>query len=119
MPDEVIQLEQQILELQNRLSEARQRTPNESVVNYTFVGPGDSSISLSDLFEDKKDLIVVHNMGKSCTYCTLWADGFNGVLPNVESRAAFVVISPDDPEAQRKFAMSRGWKFRMVSCRNN
>ena len=45
----------------------------------------------------------------------MWADGFNGVLPHLENRAAFVVSSPDDPATQRAFAASRGLAFRMVS----
>jgi len=53
-------------------------------------------------------------MGRSCPYCTMWADGFNGVLDHLEDRAAFALVSPDTPLAQRKFAGSRGWKFKMV-----
>ena len=30
-------------------------------------------------------------------------------------RAGFIVSSPDAPDAQLKFANSRGWRFRMVS----
>ncbi|HLZ07842.1 MAG TPA: DUF899 family protein, partial [Chloroflexota bacterium] len=40
---------------------------------------------------------------------------FNGIVPHLENRAAFVVSSPDVPEAQQKFKTGRGWKFRMVS----
>src|SRR6516164_9513796 len=58
-------------------------------------------------------------MGASCPYCTLWADGFNGLLPHIENRAAFVVASPDDPQAQEKFKASRGWRFPMVSHRDS
>jgi predicted dithiol-disulfide oxidoreductase (DUF899 family) len=54
-------------------------------------------------------------MGAACRYCTLWADGFNGILPHLEDRAAFVVCSPDTPEQQKRFAESRGWRFRMLS----
>jgi predicted dithiol-disulfide oxidoreductase (DUF899 family) len=54
-------------------------------------------------------------MGRGCSYCTLWADGFNGIIRHLENRAAFVVISPDKPEIQRDFAQSRGWTFRMLS----
>ena len=54
-------------------------------------------------------------MGASCPYCTLWADGFNGVFDHLSSRAAFVLSSPDTPEQQQKFAASRGWRFPMVS----
>ena len=36
-------------------------------------------------------------------------------MPHLENRAAFAVVSPDDPETQQAFAQSRGWEFRMVS----
>ncbi len=68
------------------------------------------------LFGDKDDLIVIHNMGRGCSYCTMWADGFNGLLPHLEDRAAFVVASPDSPEVQKEFATGRGWRFRMASA---
>jgi predicted dithiol-disulfide oxidoreductase (DUF899 family) len=72
-------------------------------------------VRLSALFGDREELIVVHNMGTSCPYCTLWADGYNGIHHHVITRAAFVVSSPDPPPVQKKFAESRGWKFPMVS----
>lgn len=62
---------------------------------------------------------MIHNMGVSCVYCTLWADEFNGVLPHLLDRAAFVVISPDGPEVQQRFAGERGWKFSMLSSKGN
>ncbi len=69
---------------------------------------------LSALFGQRDDLVLVHNMGARCAYCTLWADGFNGILPHLENRAGFVVSSPDPPEAQKAFAQGRGWRFRMI-----
>ena len=48
----------------------------------------------------------------------MWADGFNGVLPHLEDRAAFVVSTPDAPDVQRGFAEARGWRFQMISHRN-
>jgi predicted dithiol-disulfide oxidoreductase (DUF899 family) len=89
----------------------------EPVADYSFAttaGP----IALSQLFGDKDDLFVIHNMGAGCPYCTMWADGFNGALPHLENRAAFVIASPDAPETQEKFRASRGWRFRMVSHRD-
>lgn len=73
------------------------------------------AVSLSTLFGDKDELIVIHNMGRSCRYCTLWADGFNGVYEHLADRAAFVVTSPDPPAVQRGFAAGRGWRFPMAS----
>ena len=86
----------------------------EEVADYTFVG-ADGPVRLSQLFGDKDTLIVIHNMGRTCPACTMWADGYNGVALHLESRAAFVVTSPDDPATQAEFATSRGWRFRMVS----
>lgn len=86
----------------------------EAVRDYAFASVA-GPVHLSELFGDRDDLIVIHNMGRSCGYCTLWADGFNGVYDHLNDRAAFVVTSPDAPEVQRAFAESRGWRFPMVS----
>ena len=56
------------------------------------------------LFGSMKDLFVIHNMGSGCPYCTLWADGYNGIYEHLTSRAAFVIASPDSPAAQQRFA---------------
>lgn len=90
---------------------------SEQVNDYEFLGPENQKINLSLLFGLKKDLILIHNMGKTCPYCTMWADGFNGLLPHLEDRATFVVSSPDEPATQKEFANSRRWKFQMVSTR--
>jgi predicted dithiol-disulfide oxidoreductase (DUF899 family) len=109
--------EVQIGELQKKLAELRARRPHDPVKDYEFRDWSDTPVHLSQLFDRHRDLIVVHNMGASCNYCTLWADGFIGLRPHLESRAAFVVISPDPIEVQRSFAQKRGWTFRMVSAR--
>ena len=64
-----------------------------------------------DLFGDKNELFVVHNMGKSCSYCTMWADGFNGIYHHLIDQASFVVASPDTPETQENFAAERNGDF--------
>jgi len=42
--------------------------------------------------------MVVHNMGQSCRYCTMQADGFNGPYPYLANRSAFSLVSPEAPE---------------------
>jgi predicted dithiol-disulfide oxidoreductase (DUF899 family) len=86
----------------------------EIVTDYPFATPAGQT-RLSALFGDKNDLFVIHNMGASCPYCTLWADGYNGIHAHLANRAAFVVCSPDAPDTQRRFAEGRGWRFPMVS----
>jgi predicted dithiol-disulfide oxidoreductase (DUF899 family) len=103
-----------ILEIRAEMRELQASIEPEQVEDCEFAttsGP----VRLSQLFGDHDELILIHNMGTSCVYCTLWADGFNGVVDHLEDRAAFVLTSPDSPEDQRKFADGRGWRFRMVS----
>ena len=107
---------QEIAELRKAWRESWAANERPEVEDYRFQTL-DGEVTLSELFGDGKDLIVIHNMGQSCTYCTLWADGFIGLAPHLTSRAAFVISSPDDPESQRDCAQSRGWPFRMVSLR--
>jgi predicted dithiol-disulfide oxidoreductase (DUF899 family) len=104
----------QIGAIRERMREATATVEPREVEDYEFTS-GDGPVRLSDLFGERDDLILIHNMGVACSYCTLWADGYNGIHQHVITRAAFVVTSPDRPTVQRKFAESRGWKFPMVS----
>ena len=112
---EIEALEKELLEGHKRLAELRRAQEPEPVEDYELLAP-EGPVSLSSAFGGKQDLIVVHNMGRTCPYCTMWADGLNGLLPHLENRAAFVVVSPDTPEVQAEFAGSRGWRFRMLSA---
>ena len=108
---------QQIADLRGKMRELQQSVEPEEVTDYEFSTP-EGNVRLSELFGDKEYLFVIHNMGAGCRYCTLWADGFNGILPHLEDRAAFVVASPDEPAAQQRFRTARGWDFCMVSHRD-
>jgi predicted dithiol-disulfide oxidoreductase (DUF899 family) len=105
---------EQIAALRSRMREVQATIEPEAVEDYEFAKPG-GTVRLSGLFGDKRDLIVILNMGASCPYCTLWADGYNGLYPHIADRAAFVVSSPDAPDVQTRFAAGRGWRFPMVS----
>jgi predicted dithiol-disulfide oxidoreductase (DUF899 family) len=105
----------EIVTLRNDLRALQAKVEPQPVEDYELAG-WDGPVRLSELFGDKRDLIVIHNMGAGCSGCTLWADGFNGVYDKLASRVAFVVASPDPVDRQRKFAAGRGWRFPMVSC---
>ena len=105
---------QQIAAIRERMRETLAGVEPQEVKDYELASP-EGPVRLSQLFDGHEDLILIHNMGVSCSYCTLWADGYNGLHPHVVTRAGFAVSSPDRPTVQRKFAESRGWKFPMVS----
>jgi predicted dithiol-disulfide oxidoreductase (DUF899 family) len=104
----------QITSLRQKMRELQAAIEPEPVKDYELATTG-GPVRLSQLFGGKADLFVIHNMGASCRYCTLWADGYNGLYPHIADRAAFVVSTPDAPDAQKKFAEGRGWRFPMVS----
>jgi len=110
-------IEAELMEQYHRLATLRRELPPEAVKDYELTDWSGRSVKLGELFNDKDELILIHNMGKSCAYCTLWADGFIGITKHLEDRAAFVLTSPDDPETQRQFARDRGWTFRMLSTK--
>ncbi|MDH3660041.1 MAG: peroxiredoxin family protein, partial [Alphaproteobacteria bacterium] len=66
---------------------------------------------------DVDHMLLIHNMGFDCPYCTMWADGFNAVYDHVAAKAAFVLSSPDPIDRQRSEASARGWRFPMVSTK--
>lgn len=109
-------LRARIAELREEMREVQDDMAPQPVEDYVFATP-EGPVSLSALFGDKDDLFVIHNMGAGCSYCTLWADGYNGVYRQLASRAAFVVSSPDTPTQQQRLAEARGWRFPMVSHR--
>src|SRR5262245_40731432 len=96
----------QIRELRQKMRDVQATVEPEPVKDYTFRRAGGGSVRLSELFGDKADLFVIHNMGQSCPYCPLWAGGFHRGFSRLSKRAAFVVSSPDTPDKQRKFAES-------------
>lgn len=107
-------LEDGLVRQNEKLAALKRRLPPLEVKDYLLHGPA-GRVHLSELFRGKKDLIVIHNMGRSCRYCTMWADGFNGLRQHLADRAGFAVVSPDAVRTQQKFAKSRGWGFPMYS----
>lgn len=107
-----------LLTLHEEIRTLQQSVEPQPVEDYLFES-SQGPVKLSELFGDKRDLFVIHNMGTTCRYCTMWADGFNGVYDHLADRAAFVLSSPNPPEVQKQFAQSRGWRFPMVSHAGN
>jgi len=112
---EIQALEQQIFELNMKLVELRKNNSfDDEIPNYDFQTQ-QGETTLLELFGDNDRLLLIHNMGQGCRYCTLWADGFNGFVPHLESAMSVVLVSKDAPDIQRRFANDRGWRFRLAS----
>jgi predicted dithiol-disulfide oxidoreductase (DUF899 family) len=117
MPEspEIVAIQKKITELKEELTRLRRLREPEPVKNYTLKAAGGEPVTLVDLFDGHRDMLLIHNMGRKCPYCTLWADGFNGLADHLMDRAAFVLSTPDEPRVAREFAESRAWRFPVVS----
>ncbi len=111
---EAEKLEYEIMQKSQQLAELRQKESDVEVAEYSFETL-DGKTSLSNLFVDRERLLLIHNMGQGCRYCTLWADGINGFLDHLEDTMAVTLVSKDSPDVQRRMALERGWKFRLAS----
>ncbi len=112
---EIQKLGGQIVESRKKMVELLKQRSGEKVEDYKLTRKDGSSVSLTELFGDKSDLIIVHNMGTGCAYCTLWADGFNGEWRHLENRAGFALVSADDPATMKEFTEGRKWEFTCLS----
>lgn len=112
--DKIQEIEMKIYELHQELNELRKAETGTPVPEYTFATQN-GDVTLSELFGNRDQLLAIHNMGQTCIYCTIWADGLNGLLPHLEDAMAVVLVSRDAPHVQREFANARGWRYRLAS----
>ena len=113
--DLIAALEKEIETKKKELIEARRSLPAVAVENYELKNPDGSSVRLSELFGSYDEMILIHNMGTGCSYCTIWADGLNAFWPYFKTKCAFILTSPDPVAKMAQFASSRGWNYPTVS----
>lgn len=116
---QITNLEQSILNQKEQLAALRKKITPKKMGPYFFLDFLGQRVSLSELFFHKTELILIHNMGSSCAWCTMWADGLIGLVPYLESKASLVVTSPEDPIIQQKFHRQKGWNFNMCSTKGS
>ena len=118
---ELLEEEKQFTRLRDQLSLKRRKLPWVKVVTeYLFEGP-DGKQSLSDLFEDKSQLIVYHFMygpdwQEGCPSCSFWVDSFNGIDIHLRHRDAnLVAISRASLDTLEAYQKRMGWSFKWLS----
>lgn len=124
---ELLEAEIALKEEIERVAALRRALPLDTVVDdYEFeeiaapLAAGDATprrrLRLSALFDRPDETVVLmHFMfGKKqqapCPMCTLWADGYDGIVPHLEQRIRFAVVIAGDVAAFRDYARSRGWR---------
>jgi predicted dithiol-disulfide oxidoreductase (DUF899 family) len=113
---EIGKLQQEIEKIQKSISDLRKNRALELFEDYTLYHRDATPVLFSSLFKDQEELLVIHNMGKSCSYCTMWADTLNSATTIINDRVPMVLVSPNEPAVLNEFASSRDWKFLCVSA---
>lgn len=113
---ELKNIEQKIEEMRKKRIELNSKLAAMDVKDYTLRDRDGKDVKLSEMFGEKDHLILIHNMGKGCPDCTMWADGFKDTYKEIEKKASFVLVSPDKPEVHKEFAEAHGWNYRSYSA---
>jgi predicted dithiol-disulfide oxidoreductase (DUF899 family) len=91
---------------------------------YTFDGPG-GPVTLSELFEDKSQLIVQHFMfdhdwEQGCKSCSFMADHMDRSVVHIAQRdTAYAAVSKAAVAKLERFKKRMGWTFKWVSSGNS
>ncbi len=125
--DELQRAEMALRDQRERVAALRRELPLDTVVaDETFEEIRDGArvpVRLGELFDDPaKPLVLMHFMygkklEKPCPMCTMWADGYDGVVPHLRQRVNFAVLVAGDAAVFGAYARSRGWRgIRAVSA---
>ena len=124
---ELLEAEVALQEQRERVAALRRTLPGDTTVeDQAFEEIQDGvrrPVRLSELFERPGDtLVLLHFMyGKKqqtpCPMCTLWADGYDGIVPHLRQRASFAVLVAGDAGDFSAYARECGWRhLRIVSA---
>lgn len=109
----------------DRISQLRRELPWEEVTTeYVFDGP-QGPRSLSDIFDDRRQLVVYHFMfapdwDAGCRSCSFWADNFNPICVHLNHRdVTMAAISRAPYEKLAAYRKRMGWSFPWYSSNRN
>jgi predicted dithiol-disulfide oxidoreductase (DUF899 family) len=121
---ELLAREKEFTRLRDELSQQRRELPWERVEKqYVFDGPTGEE-TLSDLFENRSQLLVYHFMfapewEAGCKHCSWWADNFERNIVHLNHRdVTMIAISRAPWHKLEAFKKRMGWTFKWVSAAN-
>lgn len=113
--------EKELTRLRDELSRERRELPWVRVEkNYLFEGPKGKE-TLSDLFDNRSQLVVYHFMFKpgweeGCRSCSFLADHIDGAIVHLAHRDVTMIAISRAPYPQiERFKQRMGWRFKWVS----
>lgn len=125
--DELLRAEFELRRRTEEIAALRRALPagGEVPEDYAFVGGDGETVRLSELFGEKKTLVLYNfmygpRMAKPCPMCTSFLDGIEGNAVHITQRVALAVVARSPIERIRDFARTRGWtRLRLLSSAEN
>ena len=117
--DKIQSVSKQIAEGKKELTELKTALEPKKIDDYKFINQENNTTNLSEMFGKHKYLVVIHNMGEACSFCTMWANGFEGIYKHFDDKAGFVMVNHDSIEKQNKFAKKQGWTYPIYNASEN
>lgn len=136
--EKLLQAEIALKDQREKVAQLRRKLPLGGKVetDYKFrEGPPDLNANspdrffdtrLSQLFKDGKDLLLIDHMmfgtdwDEGCPMCSMWADGFDAIVPHVQDRVNFVLVARVELGKLRDWGGRRGWRnLRLLSSEQN
>ena len=117
--------EKEFTRCRDQLSQKRRELPWVKIdKEYCFDGPNGSE-TLSELFEERSQLIVYHFMldpdwDEGCKGCSFLADNYNGVIVHLNHRdVTMVTIAKAPLDKIDAYKKRMGWNFKWISSSAN
>lgn len=118
---DLLEEEKALTRAREAVAEKRRALPWVRVADdYQFEGPA-GNLSLADLFDGRRQLIVQHYMyapgwEEGCKSCAFWADQFDPAEPHLNARDVSLAVVSQAPYADfAPFRSRMGWQFQWVS----
>ncbi len=114
--------EKQLTRWRDEVSAKRRELPWVRVDKAYLFQAESGERSLSDLFDDKGQLLIYHFMfdpdwETGCRSCAFWADNFDGIEAHLRARdTSFKVVSNASLAKLLPYKESNGWTFDWVSA---
>lgn len=121
---ELAKAERALSDRVEEVAAARRRMPEGLVLPEYVLAEGPEparEVRLRELFGDHDTLVVYHLMfhpddAEACPMCSMWVDGFNGVVRHLDQHTGFAVVAKAPLPKLRGWAQRRGWdKLRVLS----
>jgi predicted dithiol-disulfide oxidoreductase (DUF899 family) len=117
---ELLAAEKELTRQRDIVSKLRRQLPRVKLDKDYVLEGAEGKVLFSSLFKHGTDLMMYHFMfdptsEKGCSFCSCWADNFNGLAKHFERKCNFIVVAKAPFAKLKKLSEEKGWTFPFYS----